>query len=355
MRTEEFDFNLDSRVMPHDPVELRGKSRDSGRMIVLDRSAAKIGHTVFSTICDYFRPGDLLVLNDSYMLSNTLWFQHGEEPTQVTVYGHEPDGTTIVEIKSEQLSVNPGLTLTSKNDDRLTCILLEPQPDRLWKARFEPFELLVPTLDQYGQRYDETVPLNPTYWKTAPEAYRSVYAKAPGSLEIPSAGLHFSNELLSQAVAKGVEIAYITLHVGATEILAVRHISEEEIENHKVRSEYFEVGDEAAAQINRAKTEGRRVIAVGTTVMRTLESLAANKEPKTPIQAQAAWTDLYIYPGFKFKVVDVLLTNLHRPRSSHIVLTAAFAGKDFVMRSYAEIGEKGGYEFDMFGDSMLIV
>jgi len=353
MKTKEFDFNYDSRVIPHDPVELRGKSRDSGKMIVLYRSTAKIEHTVFSTICDYFRPGDLLVLNDSYMLSNTLRFHHGDEYAQVTVYGHEPEGTTLVQIKSERQSVKSGLTLTSTNDDRLTCILLEPQPDRLWKARFEPFELFVTTLDQCGHL--EAIHLNRSHWKTAPQAYRSVYAKAPGSLEIPSAGLHFSNELLTQVAAKGVEIAYITLHVGATETFSVRHISEEEIENHNVRSEYFEVGDEAAAQINRAQADGRRVIAVGTTVMRTLESLVVNKEPKTAVQAQAAWTDLYIYPGFKFKVVDALLTNLHQPRSSHIVLTAAFAGKDFVMRSYTEITEKGGYEFDMFGDSMLIL
>lgn len=355
MKTEEFDFNADLKAMPRDPVELRGRSRDSGRMIVLDRSTSKIEHTVFMNICDYFRPSDLLVLNDSYMLSNALGFQSAGESTQVAVYGHESDGTSIVEIRSKQLSVKPGLILTSTDDDRLTCSLFEPQPDGLWKAKFEPIELLMPTLDQYGERVDETIPLNPTQWKNRPEAYRSVYAKAPGSLEIPSAGLHFSQELLSQAAAKGVEMAYITLHVGATEVLAVRHISAEEIENHKVRSEYFEVGDKAATQINRARAEGRRIIAVGTTVMRTLESLAANEETKTPVKAQAGWTDLYIYPGFNFKVVDMLLTNLHRPRSSHIVLTAAFAGRDFVMRSYDEITEKGGYEFDMFGDSMLIV
>lgn len=355
MKTKEFDFNVDSRSMPHDPVELRGKSRDSGRMIVLDRSTSKIEHNVFTSICDYFRPGDLLVLNDSYMLSNTLWFKSASGSTQVTVYGHESDGTTIVEIKSEQLSVKPGLILTSTDNDRLTCSLVEPQPDGLWKAKFEPVELLVPTLDQHGERLDETIHLNPKQWKGTPQAYRSVYAKAPGSLEIPSAGLHFSQELLSQAVANGVELAFITLHVGATEVFAVRHISAEEIENHKVRSEYFEVEDKTATQINRARAEGRRVIAVGTTVMRTLESLAVNKEAKTTVEAQKGWTDLYIYPGFDFKVVDVLLTNLHRPRSSHIVLTAAFAGKDFVMRSYDEITKKGGYEFDMFGDSMFIV
>ncbi|KAL9041747.1 MAG: hypothetical protein Q9180_001078 [Flavoplaca navasiana] len=355
MKTEEFDFSVDNRIMPHDPVELRGKTRDSGRMIVLDRSTSKIEHTVFTSICDYFRAGDLLVLNDSYMLSNTLWFQSESGSTQLTVYGHESDGATIVDIKGKELSPKPGLVLKSTNDNRLTCSLIEEQPDHLWKVRFEPMELLVPTLDQHGERLDETVHLDPKRWKSEPQAYRSVYAKAPGSLEIPSAGLHFSQELLSQAAAKGVEMAYITLHVGATETYAVRHISAEEIENHKVRSEYFEVGDKCAAQINRAREEGRRVIAVGTTVMRTLESLAVDKEPKAPVEAQTGWTDLYIYPGFTFKVIDVLLTNLHRPRSSHIVLTAAFAGKDFVMRSYDEITEMGGYEFDMFGDSMLIV
>lgn len=356
MKTAEFDFNAESISMPNDPVELRGKKRDSGRMIVLDRATSKIDHSLFTSICDYFRPGDLLVLNDSYMLSNTLGFRTSNGSTQVTVYGHQADGTMIVEIRSKELSAMPGLILTSTNDDRLTCHLIESQPDRLWRAKFEPMELLVPTLDQHGERVDEKVHLDPGRWKSSPQAYRSVYAKAPGSLEIPSAGLHFSQELLSQAVAKGVEMAYITLHVGATEVYAVRHISAEEIENHKVRSEYFEVSERTVTQINRARAEGRRIIAVGTTVMRTLESLTVHhKKKSSPVKAQTGWTDLYIYPGFDFKIVDVLLTNLHRPRSSHIVLTAAFAGKDFVMRSYDEITENGGYEFDMFGDSMLIV
>ncbi|THC95661.1 hypothetical protein EYZ11_004874 [Aspergillus tanneri] len=340
--------------MPHDPIELRGKARDSGRMIVLNRSTSNIEHAVFSSIADYFRPGDLLVLNDSYMLSNTLWFQHGGESLQITVYGHEPDGTTIVELKLSEDQCEAGQVLTSLDDARITCTLLEHQPDKLWKAQFNPSELLLPTLDQYGARLDETIHLNPVHWKSTPEAYRSLYAKKPGSLEIPSAGLHFSHELLAQISAMGVEIAYITLHVGATEIFAVRHISEEEIEKHKVRSEYYEVSQRTAGQLNKARAEGRRVVAVGTTVMRTLETITREMGRQTIIKPQYGWTDLYIYPGFKFNAVDVLLTNLHRPRSSHIVLTAAFAGTDFVMRSYDEISEKGGYEFDMFGDFSLL-
>ncbi|WP_017573602.1 S-adenosylmethionine:tRNA ribosyltransferase-isomerase [Nocardiopsis halotolerans] len=354
MRTEDFDFDTGTRVMPADPVELRGRSRENGRMVVLDRSTDSIEHTVFSRIEDHLRPGDLLVLNDSYMLSNTLAFRHGDGTLDLNVYGHEPDGATIVKITAGQ-RLSPGTALTSVDDDQLTCTLIEPQPDDLWKVRFEPAERLIEALDQYGRRVDENIHLDPTSWRTKPDAYRSVYARKPGSLEIPSAGLHFSKELLDRVAAKGVELAYITLHVGATEVLAVRHISAENVEDHEVRPEYFEVGAEAAEQLNRAMAERRRVVAVGTTVMRTLESLMVGKEPGTTVRPQTNWTDLYIYPGFRFKVIDVLLTNLHRPRSSHIVLTAAFGGKELVMRSYAEIIDKGGYEFDMFGDSMLIL
>ncbi|GAB1205823.1 S-adenosylmethionine:tRNA ribosyltransferase-isomerase [Aspergillus pseudonomiae] len=357
MKTADFEFSLDPKVMPHDPVELRGGARDSGRMVVLDRSLSRIEHTKFSNIADHFHPGDLLVLNDSYILSNTLWFQYGKSSLQVTVYGHEPDSTTIVKLQaSEQLELfEPGRTMVSLNNDQLSCSLLERQSDGLWKAQFNPPELLLQVLDQYGARVDETIHLNPAYWKETPEAYRSVYAKTPGSLDIPSAGLHFSRELLAHISAKGVEIAYITLHVGVTETLAIRHISAEEIENHKVGSEYFDVSQRTAAQLNRARAEGRRVIAVGTTVMRTLETITRDMGRKAAIKPQEGWTDLYIYPGFKFNAVDVLLTNLHRPRSSHIVLTAAFAGTDLVMRSYDEISKMGCYEFDMFGDCMLIM
>jgi S-adenosylmethionine:tRNA ribosyltransferase-isomerase len=355
MKTQDFDFNTASNVLPRDPNELRGKSRDDGRMIVLDRSTSTITHTRFRTICDYLRPGDLLVLNDSYVLSDTLWFQCEHERTQVTVCGHEPDGTTIIEIVSPKVRAKDGLVLTSSDNTQLSCQVVEalPAPSRLWKVRFAPAELLLPTLEHYGTR----IHLNQAYWDTTPQAYRSVYAAAPGSLEIPSAGLHFSVEMLAQAAAKGVEMAYVTLHVGAAEILAARHISEDEVENHKVRSEYFEVGEDAAARISSAMAERRRVIAVGTTVMRTLETLACDQKARSDagVSARAGWTGLYIYPGFEFKVVDVLLTSLHQPMSSHIVLTAAFAGTDFVMRSYDEINERDGYEFDMFGDSMLIV
>lgn len=358
MKTEDFDFKLDPAIVPHDPVEIRGKTRDSGRMVVLDRSRGKIEHTLVSTICDYFGPGDLLVLNDSYMLLNMLKFKHGDETAQVSVYGYEPGNTCVVGIEAEELLVKTGLVLTSMDNNKLTLHIQEPHPDhpeQLWRARFEPFDLLVSTLEQHGQRLDKFSLLHTTYWKTAPQAYRSVFAKKPGPPQIPSAGLHFSSESLAQAIAKRVEIAYITLHVATAGSLMDRKTDEENIEDHKVGSEYFEVGEAAAAQISQAKVEGRRVIAIGTTVLRTLESLADGKEPGAAIRAKAAWTDLYIYPGFDFKVADMLLTSLRHPRSSHLVLVAAFGGKDLALRGYSEITDKGGYEFDSFGDCMLIV
>ncbi|KAL7913109.1 S-adenosylmethionine:tRNA ribosyltransferase-isomerase [Trichoderma velutinum] len=325
MKAEDFYFKLDLTIVPHDPVELRGKTRDSGRMIVLDRVGRKIEHTIFSTICDYFRPGDLLVLNDSYMLLNMLRFKNGGEVVQVSVYDYEPGNVCVGEIEAEEL------------------------------VEFAPFECLVSTFEQHGQRLDKFSLLHTTYWKAAPQAYRFVFAKKSGSLQIPSAGFHFLSESLAQATTKGVEIAYITLHVATAGTLMDRKIHEENIEDHKVGSEYFEVGETAAAQISLAKAEGRRVIAIGTTVLQTLESLVDNKDPGLAIRARAAWTDLYIYPGFDFKVADMLLTSLHHPRSSHLVLIAAFGGKDLALRGYSEILDKGGYEFDSFGDCMLIV
>jgi S-adenosylmethionine:tRNA ribosyltransferase-isomerase len=352
MKTHAFDFPTSTTTLPHDPPELRGKPRDSGRMIVLDRSTSKITHATFTSISEYLHAGDLLVLNDSYVLSDTLWFQ-GDSPstrTQITVCGHEASSSTIIEIVSPKPPVKPGLVLTSTDNPVLSCTVLErlPPPSRRWRAQFFPPELLLPTLTQHGTRLH----LTQRHWDSHPETYRSVYASTPGSLEIPSAGLHFSAEMLAQLAGKGIEMAFITLHVGAAEILTARHISAEEVDDHEVREEYFSVGEEAAGRISRAMGEGRRVVAVGTTVMRTLETLGLACDG---LRAQTGWTGLYIYPGFEFKVVDVLLTNLHQPRSSHIVLTAAFAGREFVMRSYEEINEKGGYEFDQFGDSMLIV
>ncbi|PTB17481.1 S-adenosylmethionine tRNA ribosyltransferase [Trinickia symbiotica] len=364
MKAKDFDFKLEPGLIPHAPNELRGRHRDSGRMIVLDRTSNAIAHVNFSSICDYLRAGDLLVLNDSYVVPNMLLFRHGEGTAWVIICGHEPGRTSIAAFRPVDIPV-PGLSLIAAEDDQLRCRVLSPLPRGLWSVAFEPADRLALTLEQHGQRYGgSTDPAGPaaqrantasSSWRSSPEAYRSVYAKSPGSLQIPSAGLHFSEALLDRLTGKGVEIAHITLHVGATELLSVRRIAEQEVEDHKVRPEFFTVEPVAAAQLDRALTEKRRIVAVGTTVLRTLETLGLSMARDAAVRPQTGWTDLYVYPGFEFKIVDALLTNLHRPRSTHLVLTAAFAGYDLVMKSYAEMIVAGGYEFDMFGDSMLIV
>lgn len=351
MKVGVFEFDGVGNAIPTDPLELRRGRRDGGRMVALERGAASVEHCMFQDIYDRLRPGDLLVMNDSYVLSDTLAFRCGECAVDVTVYGYEPNGATIVRV-GPTADARAGLELRAAEDPALVCTLAAAYPDGLWQARFSPPDRLVPALDRFGRRSGG---IDGRHWRTAPASYRSVYANVPGSLEIPSAGLHFSSEMLDRLARKGVDMAYVTLHVGATEILSVRHISTEEVEDHKVRPEYFEVGEEAAGSITRAAAGGRRVIAVGTTVLRTLETLGLGLEPGAPLRARSGWTDLYIYPGFRFRIVDGLLTNLHRPRSSHIVLTAAFGGTDLVMRSYREIVDRGDYEFDMFGDCMLIL
>jgi S-adenosylmethionine:tRNA ribosyltransferase-isomerase len=365
VKSEHFEFKFAPGLVPHAPGELRGRARGSGRMIVLDRASQAIRHEAFSSIDDYLCRGDLLVLNDSYVLPNAIMFNHGERTVSVILCGHEPGGFSIVGFRPTDVPA-PGLRLTAAEDSQLHCRVIAPLPRGLWKVAFEPAERLVPTLEQHGRQYGgsheqptgvakigERTQLS--YRQSTPAAYRSVYAKTPGSLQIPSAGLHFSEALLARLVAKGVELAYVTLHVGATELLSVRHISEYEVEHHQMRSEFFAVGELAARQVSQALAEKRRIVAVGTTVLRTLETLGLDLAPGMTVRPRTGWTDLYIYPGFAFKVADALLTNLHRPRSTHLVLTSAFGGHELVMRSYAEALENGAYEFDMFGDSMLIV
>ncbi|VVE85954.1 S-adenosylmethionine:tRNA ribosyltransferase-isomerase [Pandoraea sputorum] len=357
MKTKLFDFDVTSRLMPDTPLPLRGKSRDDGRLVVLDRAADHIAHTHFPAILDYLHAGDLLVFNDSYVMPNALIFRAGQQQFPIIVHGSEPGGVYVIHVQSASC-LPPGGLLTWVLNPALSAQLLSQQADGLWRARVSSAELLLGALEQYGSRQEETdndgICTAPELWQRTPEHFRSVRAKTPGSLDIPSAGLHFSLDLLDRIRRKGVEIADITLHVGVSETFAVRHISADQVENHKVKAEYYNVGPEAAAQIGRAWREKRRIIAVGTTVMRTLESLEFDPRHGA-VRAQSGWTDLYIYPGFNFRFVGALLTNLHQPRSSHIVLTSAFAGTDLTLRSYNEILNIGSYEFDMYGDSMLIV
>ena len=229
-------------------------------------------------------------------------------------------------------------------------MLVKRTIEELWLVKFEYEGDFYELLERFGER---NVPLYKPLRKRL-ETYRNVYATEPGSLEIPSAGLHFTNELLEKLRRKGVSVVSITLHIGLTELQTYRHIVEENIEDHRVGSEWYRVTPSAARAINAARRRGGRIFAVGTSVVRTLETVAKETPRGIRVQAGEGWTNLYIYPGHRYAMVDAMLTNLHEPRSSHLLLVAAFAGKEFTLDTYRELVRQR-YRFDLFGDSMLIL
>ncbi len=361
MKTTEFDFDASNIIMPDIPNDMRGKRRDHGRMVVLDRKKKLVEHKRFDQIVEYLRSGDILVLNNSRVLPNFLDGYLDGAPITLILQGRcatswitaiEPDERAYDGARITDIGENKLTAVLSTSKDNMGGLAIDPNcPLRnVWSIRFEPEEGLIPALLSSGKRLDEL-----KQYTENPDAYAAVYADKPGSCEIPTAGLHFTKELLDHIKTKGVTIVPITLHVGMSEVLTFRHIESEEIEDHRVSSEWYEVSEATARAINEARKKGGRVIAVGTTVVRTLETITQQSPSGySTVHPGEGWTSLYIYPGYSYKCVDVMLTNLHLPRSSHIVLVSAFCGKDFVMKSYEEILDHR-YEFDMFGDSMLIV
>ncbi|HYY93128.1 MAG TPA: S-adenosylmethionine:tRNA ribosyltransferase-isomerase, partial [Pyrinomonadaceae bacterium] len=232
----------------------------------------------------------------------------------------------------------------------LRAVLVKRTVEDLWLVRFEHEGDFYELLERHGER---NLPLYKPL-RERMETYRNVYAREPGSLEIPSAGLHFTEEMLERLMRSGVLIVPITLHIGLTELQQYRHIAEEEVEDHRVGAEWYRVKASAARVINGARRRGGRVVAVGTSVVRTLETVAERTRAGARVRAGEGWTELYIYPGHRYKAVDAMLTNLHEPRSSHLLLVAAFAGKEFTLGAYREL-VRAKYRFDLFGDSMLIL
>lgn len=310
-------------------------------MMVLDRSAKTIGHKHFYDISDYLNPGDLLVLNDTKVIPANLVGKKVEGEAKVEVLLSKP---LDIEKKIFVCLVKPGkrLKVGSKvafGDGRLTGKVLEKLEGGEQIIEFEAQGDFWETVHGIGE-----VPL-PPYIKAKSnldDRYQTIYAKQDGASAAPTAGLHFTPELLEKIKAKGVKVAYLTLHTG---LATFRPVWTEEIEEHQMHSEYYDVPKETVEEIQKAK----RVIAVGTTVVRTLETVFASKTPRLKGES-----DLFIFPGYKFKIVDVMITNFHWPKSTLIMLVSAFAGKDFVMSAYQKaIDEK--YRFFSFGDAMLIL
>ncbi len=340
MKTSDFFYHLPEELIAQHPAD----PRDSSRLMVYDRKLDKVTHTVFSQVTDFLRPDDLLVVNNTRVLPARL-----EGVRKDT--GGRMEFLLLKRLDRDrwEVMVKPGRRARAGAEfvfsDQLSAVV-EQSTDfggRVVRFRYEGvFEDL---LSRVG-----TMPL-PHYIHeklTDGERYQTVYAKVDGSAAAPTAGLHFTPELLKKIEALGVERAEVLLHVG---LGTFRPVKEEEITDHKMHSEHYEISPEAAEQINRAKAAGRRVVAVGTTSVRTLESAADEHGMVSPCRAE---TSIFIYPGYRFKCVDALITNFHLPESTLIMLVAALTGREKILELY-DLAVRERYRFFSFGDAMLIV
>ena len=341
MKTHDFYFDLPEQLIAQTPIE----RRDASRLLVLNKTTGEWQHRHFYDLPEYLCPGDCLILNDSRVLPARLLGQRlpGGGACEVLLLIDKGD-------KTWECIVRPGKHLrtgarVSFGNGELTATVTEVLPDGNRLVKFDYEGIFLEVLDRLGK-----MPL-PPYIKEElqdRERYQTVYSKVVGSAAAPTAGLHFTPELLQKIQDKGVRIGYVTLHVG---LGTFRPVKEENITDHDMHSEYCTVPKETAALINETKRNGGRVVCVGTTSCRTIESWA--QEDGT-IKASAGWTNIYIYPGYKFKVLDCLITNFHLPESTLIMLVSALAGRERVLAAYAE-AVKEKYRFFSFGDAMLII
>jgi len=346
MKTEEFDYYLPKELIAQSPVE----PRDASRLMVLHRQTGAIEHRVFRDLPDYLAAGDILVYNESRVIPARL-FGH-KVPTggkvELLLVAKKGERAWEVLTKGRKVRVGAQIELHRDGGGGVVGEVIGEADEGVKLVEFEaPIE---PLLDELG-----VVPLPPYIHRPLeePERYQTIYAKVKGSVAAPTAGLHFTPQLMRGLKAKGVEFAFVTLHIGLDTFRPVRT---ENIENHPMHSEYCRISSEVTEQINRAKAAGGRIVAVGTTSVRVLETAASQKVKGDfgPVGPFDGWTDLFIYPGYRFRVVDALITNFHLPRSTLLMLVAAFAGKELVDRAYQEaIKEK--YRFYSFGDAMLIL
>ena len=340
MKVSDFNYNLPEELIAQTPIQ----KRDESRLMVLDKTNKTIEHKVFKDILDYLKPGDCLVRNNTKVIPARLYGI--KEDTGVNV-----EFLLLNRIEGDiwEVMVHPGRRLkkgvkVTFGDGLLKAEILEQMENGNRKVKFEYNGIFNEILDQIG-----LMPL-PPYIKERlkdKDRYQTVYAKYEGSAAAPTAGLHFTDELLEKIKTKGVEIANVTLHVG---IGTFRPVKVENIEDHDMHSEHFYIKQEDADKINNTRKNGGRIISVGTTSCRVLESVADENGYVKEIEGD---TSIFIYPGYKFKCIDCLITNFHLPESTLIMLVSTLAGKDFVMSAYEE-AVKEKYRFFSFGDAMFI-
>ena len=340
VKTSDFYYDLPEELIAQDPLE----DRSSSRLLVLDKKTGETEHHVFREIVDYLDPGDCLVINDTKVIPARLIGAKEETGAKIEVLllkrGADDVWETLVKPGRK---AKPG-TRISFGDGLLTGEVVDIVDEGNRLIRFEYEGIFEEILDRLGQ-----MPLPPyiTHQLKDKDRYNTVYAEHPGSAAAPTAGLHFTPELLEKIKNKGVDIAHVTLHVG---LGTFRPVKVDDVENHHMHSEFYMIDETAAEKINRAKEKGKRVICVGTTSCRTIESAA---DENGRLKACSGWTDIFIYPGYQFKILDALITNFHLPESTLVMLVSALAGREHVLAAYEE-AVKERYRFFSFGDAMFI-
>ena len=340
MRTSDFDYNLPEELIAQTPIE----KRDFSRLMVVNRNTKKIEHKHFYDLIDYLNEGDTLVLNNSRVFHARLFGIKEETGAKIETFVLKPLSNNMFEVMIKPAKRLKNGTIV-KFDDNLSMQVVEKYDEGLAKVKFFGCDDVFSYIDKIG-----TVPL-PPYIKEKlddDDRYQTVYSKDKGSAAAPTAGLHFTKELLEKIKDKGINVCYVTLHVG---LGTFRPVKEDDISNHKMHSEFFIISEETAKIINDTKKRGKYIFAVGTTTVRTLESCYQKYGDIRPVSMN---TDIFIYPGFEFKVIDHLITNFHLPKSTLLMLISAFYNKDDILKAYEE-AIKERYRFFSFGDAMLII
>ena len=339
MKVSEFNYELPEELIAQTPIE----KRDESRLMVLDRSKQTIEHKTFKDIIDYLEPGDCLVRNNTKVIPARIYGKKetGAKVEFLLLKNMEGDIWETIVRPGNKLHVG---TKVIFGDGLLTAEILEIMPGGTRKVKFSYEGIFNEILDKIG-----LMPLPPYIHEELKDndRYQTVYAKYNGSAAAPTAGLHFTPELLKKIEKKGVKIANVTLHVG---IGTFRPVKEENVENHEMHTEHFYIKQEDVDKINETKKQGKRVIAVGTTSCRVLETIA---DENGLVKETEADTSIFIYPGYQFKCLDGLITNFHLPQSTLLMLVSALAGKDYIMKAYNE-AVKEKYRFFSFGDAMFI-
>lgn len=341
MKKSDFYFDLPEHLIAQHPLE----KRDSSRLLVLDRKSGEIQHKHFTDVIDYMQAGDCLVMNNSRVIPARLMGQAEGRTTPIEVLLLTDHGNGLWECLTRPGRKTREGTKLSFGDGLLTAIVESVNPaDGNRMIRFKYDGIFLEILDKLG-----SMPLPPYIRERLddPERYQTVYSKTPGSAAAPTAGLHFTKELLQKIEDKGIKLAFVTLHVG---LGTFRPVKADEITDHIMHSEWYTMDEQTANIINDTRKKGGKIWAVGTTATRTLETIA---DENGLVKPKSGWTDIFIYPGYKFKIVDHLITNFHLPESTLMMLISAFATREQVLNAYKQAVDNE-YRFFSFGDSMML-